>query len=130
MPLALLANWKVIVGGVLLAIILTLWTINRSQANTIEEQAFNLATVEAQLQIKEMENLRLNDAIKRQNEMIVELAKEGKKLQDKVDSQAILIASLQQIGDEEIEEIENQEIPNTPEGALRWMLEKALSELR
>jgi uncharacterized protein YoxC len=119
-----------IIGIAFLAVTGTLWAINRAQSNTIEEQAQTIATIESQVQIKEMENQRLNLAIKEQNLMVIALANKGKELENKVTNQELLIESLQQQGEVELVEIDGQEVPKTPEGALQWMLEKALVELR
>ena len=116
--------------AVFVGIIGTQFIIGKSKDRTIDKLSTKLTTNAAQLVIKESENKQCHAEIEKQNCSIAEWKKKGndyeiilKQKQDIIDALSI---------EEEIVliDLEGQFIPDTCEGAMGWMIEKAQGELK
>lgn len=107
----------------LLSVVGTLYFLNGQNVRKIEKQAE---------EISEIENARrkLENTLANQNDRVRELVDESKKLKARVEGNILVIETLDDSGNKVLMELDEQAIPKEHRGALMWMIQKSMEELR
>ena len=123
-------HWFTYVIVILLGIIGAMWLYNKSLYNSIwdEEDGYiaKLANKTADIALCESQKTGLKAQIEEQNRAIQEWKMRGEELEDRSETQAEKIRSLEMANRRILAEIDSEEIGETCEDAMRWMLAKAL----
>lgn len=121
--LGLFKNFQLYIYIVFLSIIGTLLFLNGSQVRTIKKQAEEITTIE-------QDKIRLQRSIKTQNQQVNALKAEGEKLRSRVAGKVLVISALDENGERVLLELDQQAIPKEHRGALMWMIQKSMEELK
>jgi hypothetical protein len=125
---SVLKSWQTYVVLFLLGIIGTLWIQNASLSNTNDEQIKVIAELSVGLNLLEQTNINLIADIEVQNNAMRELMRQGVILETLNLTQGQIIADLLLVENRKITLIDSENVPKTCEGAMGWMLNKAIGE--
>jgi len=107
----------------LFSVIGTLTFINWNQTRKIENQAEEIVEIETA-------KIRLERSLKTQNDQVKALAAESETLRKRVAGEVLIISAMDEYGEEILLEIDQQSIPKEHRGALMWMIQKSMEELK
>jgi len=107
----------------LLSVIGTLYFMNGRHVHTIEKQAEEIVQ-------KENARRKLENALTNQNERVRVLMDEKKALEARVENGILIIETLDEEGNKVLMELDEQAIPKEHRGALMWLIQKSMEELR
>lgn len=127
-------GWLSFLGGIfkgfhvyiyiaLFSVIGTLSFQHWTDGNKIEKQAEQI--VEA-----EVAYVRLERSLKTQNDQVKALQAESETLRKRVAGEVIIISALDEHGETVLLELDQQTIPQEHRGALMWMIQKSMEELK
>ena len=107
----------------LFSVLGTLWFLNGSHVRTIKKQATEIVEIQ-------QSKIRLERSIAMQNKQVNALRAEGEKLRARVAGEVIIISAMDENGERVLLEIDKQSIPESHQGALMWMIQKSMEELK
>lgn len=107
----------------LFSVVGTLYFMNSRNVNKVEKLAAKVVEVER-------EKLNLERKITRQNDEVAKLKNETAAMKARVSNQNLIISILDEEGKEVLLELDEQAIPKEHRGALMWMIQKSMEELK
>ena len=108
---------------VLFSIIGTLTFLNWTHTKKIESQAEEIVEIETA-------KIRLERSLKTQNDQVRALQAESETLRKRVAGEVLIIRALDEHGETVLLELDKQSIPKEHRGALMWMIQKSMEELK